>query len=141
VASWHRAPVSAHSDAARLSYRLAASVALLADIDPAEEVEQPLEGFRPERVRDTSLSEAAFVGASSEAARGGPLAAVVEGDTVTLDVPARELRLEVDEGTVAARLAGWRPPAPRIAGGVLAKYAVLVGSASEGAVTGPRLAQ
>jgi dihydroxy-acid dehydratase len=75
---------------------------------------------------------------SPEAARGGPLAAVNDGDQITVDVPARELRVELDEATLAARLAGWTPPAPRVADGVLAKYAVLVGSASEGAVTSPR---
>jgi dihydroxy-acid dehydratase len=70
-----------------------------------------------------------------EAVRGGPLAALVEGDTVTIDVEARELRVELSDDEIAARLAGWAPPAPRYAGGVLGKYAALVSSASEGAVT------
>jgi dihydroxy-acid dehydratase len=70
-----------------------------------------------------------------EAVRGGPLAALVEGDTVTIDVEARELRVELSDDEIAARLADWAPPAPRYAGGVLAKYAALVSSASEGAVT------
>ncbi len=73
-----------------------------------------------------------------EAARGGPIAVVQEGDPIAIDVDARELRLELSEDEIAARLAGWTPPAPRYATGVLAKYAALVSSASEGAVTGPR---
>jgi dihydroxy-acid dehydratase len=71
-----------------------------------------------------------------EAARGGPIAALREGDTVVIDVDAREVRVEVDDDEMAARLAAWSPPAPRYARGVLAKYATLVSSASEGAVTG-----
>jgi dihydroxy-acid dehydratase len=70
-----------------------------------------------------------------EAARGGPIAAVHEGDTVVFDVPGRELRVELSEDEIAARLRDWRPPAPNYTTGVLAKYAALVSSASEGAVT------
>jgi dihydroxy-acid dehydratase len=70
-----------------------------------------------------------------EAAVGGPIALVEEGDTITVDVDARELNLEVDEATLAARRAGWSPPPPNYTRGVLAKYAALVSSASEGAVT------
>jgi dihydroxy-acid dehydratase len=72
-----------------------------------------------------------------EAAHGGPLAALAEGDLVVIDVDARELRVELPEGEVERRLLGWRPPAPRYERGVLAKYAALVSSASEGAVTRP----
>jgi dihydroxy-acid dehydratase len=72
-----------------------------------------------------------------EAARGGPIAALRDGDTVVVDVEARELRVEVSEDELAARLRDWRPPAPRYADGVFAKYASLVSSASEGAVTRP----
>jgi dihydroxy-acid dehydratase len=72
-----------------------------------------------------------------EAAHGGPLAALAEGDVVVIDVDARELRVELPEGELERRLAAWRRPAPRYAGGVLAKYAALVSSASEGAVTRP----
>ncbi len=71
-----------------------------------------------------------------EAARGGPLAGVEEGDEIVVDVDARELRVELPDGELERRLAGWSPPPPRYASGVLAKYAALVGSASEGAVTG-----
>ena len=74
---------------------------------------------------------------SPEAFRGGPIAALREGDTVVLDVDARELRVELSDDEIAARLADWSPPAPRYARGVLAKYASLVASASEGAVTRP----
>jgi dihydroxy-acid dehydratase len=70
-----------------------------------------------------------------EAAVGGPLALVEEGDTVTIDGDARRVDLEVAEGEVARRRAAWTPPPARARRGVLAKYARLVGSASEGAVT------
>jgi dihydroxy-acid dehydratase len=73
-----------------------------------------------------------------EAARGGPLAAVREGDTVVIDVEGRELRVELSDDELAARLREWSPPAPRYTSGVLAKYAALVSSASEGAVTTPQ---
>jgi dihydroxy-acid dehydratase len=74
---------------------------------------------------------------SPEAARGGPLAAVEEGDVLVVDVEGRELRAEVPDGELERRLAAWTPPPARYASGVLAKYAALVSSASEGAVTRP----
>ena len=74
---------------------------------------------------------------SPEAARGGPLAALREGDTVVVDVAARELRVELSDDEIAARLRDWTPPPPRYSDGVFAKYAALVSSASEGAVTRP----
>ena len=67
-----------------------------------------------------------------EAAKGGPIALVRDGDTVTLDVDARTLDVEEDMGP---RRSEWRPPEPRYVKGALAKYAKLVSSASEGAVT------
>jgi dihydroxy-acid dehydratase len=70
-----------------------------------------------------------------EAAAGGPIAAVRDGDLITLDVQARRLDLEVDDAEVTRRLAARTPPAPRYTSGVFAKYAALVSSASEGAVT------
>ncbi len=73
-----------------------------------------------------------------EAALGGPIALVEEGDTVTIDVDRRALDLEVDEGRLEARRARWTAPEPRYKTGVMAKYAALVSSASEGAVTNPR---
>jgi dihydroxy-acid dehydratase len=68
-----------------------------------------------------------------EAARGGPLAVVREGETITVDAAAGVLRLHVSDDEIAARLAAWRPPAPRVRNGVLGRYAQLVGSASRGA--------
>jgi dihydroxy-acid dehydratase len=72
---------------------------------------------------------------SPEAARGGPLAALEDGDVVVVDVEARELRAELSDDELAARLAAWQPPSARYTTGVFAKYAALVSSASEGAVT------
>ena len=72
-----------------------------------------------------------------EAYRGGPIAAVREGDTITVDVEARRLDVELPEEELRARLAAWTPPAPRYSRGVFAKYAASVSSASEGAVTRP----
>jgi len=71
-----------------------------------------------------------------EAARGGPIAAVREGDTIVFDVEARRLDVEVGDDEMSARLRSWTPPAPRYTRGVFAKYTRLVSSASEGAVTG-----
>jgi len=76
-----------------------------------------------------------------EAAVGGPIAAVAEGDTIVFDVEGRRLDLLVDEAVLRERLARWRPPAPRYTSGVLAKYAAMVTSAAEGAVTVPALAR
>ncbi len=73
-----------------------------------------------------------------EAAVGGPIAAVEEGDPIVFDVDARRLDLDVPAAVVRERLARWRPPRPRYTTGVLAKYAALVSSAAEGAVTRPR---
>jgi dihydroxy-acid dehydratase len=72
---------------------------------------------------------------SPEAARGGPLAALRDGDAVTIDVEERELRADLSADELAARLRDWAPPPPRYTTGVFAKYAALVSSASEGAVT------
>jgi dihydroxy-acid dehydratase len=69
-----------------------------------------------------------------EAAVGGPIALVVEGDPIEIDLTAREVRVLVDEAELAGRRAAWRKPAPRYTSGALAKYAALVGSASDGAV-------
>jgi dihydroxy-acid dehydratase len=71
-----------------------------------------------------------------EAARGGPIAAVQDGDPIVIDVQNRRIDLDVPADTVKERLAAWRGPAPRYTSGVLAKYARLVSSAATGAVTG-----
>ena len=72
-----------------------------------------------------------------EAVRGGPIAALREGDIVVIDVKARELRVELSDDEIAARLADVVHPEPRYTTGVFAKYAALVSSASDGAVTTP----
>ena len=70
-----------------------------------------------------------------EAAVGGPIALVEEGDLITVDADAKELNLEVEASVLAERRARWTPPPPNYTTGVMAKYAALVSSASEGAIT------
>jgi dihydroxy-acid dehydratase len=70
-----------------------------------------------------------------EAARGGPIAALRDGDLIVVDVKARQLNVELSPEQLADRMRGWSPPTPRYQSGVFAKYAALVSSASEGAVT------
>jgi dihydroxy-acid dehydratase len=70
-----------------------------------------------------------------EAAQGGPIAAVRDGDMVVFDIPRRELRVELSDSDLKSRLSGWQPPPPRYQAGVFAKYARLVSSAAQGAVT------
>jgi dihydroxy-acid dehydratase len=72
-----------------------------------------------------------------EAALGGPIAAIREGDRITIDTKARKLELEIPDAEVNRRMSEWRPPEPRYKTGVFAKYAALVSSASEGAITSP----
>jgi dihydroxy-acid dehydratase len=69
-----------------------------------------------------------------EAARGGPLAAVRDGDGITIDLDARALDLDVAEDDLAARLRAWSPPSSDYDTGVFARYRACVASASEGAV-------
>ena len=71
-----------------------------------------------------------------EAASGGPIALVRDGDTITIDVAKRRIDLNVDGAELAERRSSWHAPQARYTRGALAKYAKLVGSASEGAVTG-----
>jgi dihydroxy-acid dehydratase len=70
-----------------------------------------------------------------EAACGGPIAALRNGDMVVFDIPKRTLRLELSDRDISARLAAWSEPKPRYTSGVMAKYARLVSSAAAGAVT------
>ena len=70
-----------------------------------------------------------------EAANGGPIAAIADGDTVIFDIPKRQLSLDLSAAEIQKRLAAWRPPQPRFTSGVMAKYALLVSSSSLGAVT------
>jgi dihydroxy-acid dehydratase len=75
-----------------------------------------------------------------EAALGGPIGLLEEGDEIVVDVDAKRLDLAVDPAVVSERATRWSPPPPRYTGGVMAKYAALVSSASVGAVTtGPRM--
>ena len=69
-----------------------------------------------------------------EAAVGGPIAAVREGDMITFDITKRRLDVELSDEDLKNRLKSWKAPEPRYRAGVFAKYAAMVGSASEGAV-------
>jgi len=90
------------------------------------------------------LTDARFSGGSHgfvvghvtpEAAVGGPISIIEDGDTITIDAEKREINLHLSQQKIDERLASWTPPEPRETRGVLAKYARQVGSASEGAVT------
>jgi dihydroxy-acid dehydratase len=70
-----------------------------------------------------------------EAFVGGPIAAIREGDVISIDIPNRRLDVDISDDEIASRLKAWSPPAPRYTTGVMAKYAALVSSASEGAIT------
>jgi dihydroxy-acid dehydratase len=94
----------------------------------------------------TLLTDGRFSGATRglmaghvapEAAVGGPIAAVREGDTISFDVAQRRLDLHVPEAEIKERMRTWQPPKPRYTSGVFAKYVAMVGSASQGAVTTP----
>jgi dihydroxy-acid dehydratase len=74
---------------------------------------------------------------SPEAALGGPIAAVHEADIIRIDVTQRLLEMEIGDSEIQRRLSSWKAPKPRYASGVFAKYAALVTSASEGAITRP----
>ena len=71
-----------------------------------------------------------------EAAKGGPIAILQEGDEIVIDAKERRLDVQLSDAEIQARLEQWTPPEPRYARGVMAKYANAVSSASEGAVTG-----
>ncbi|GAC1539921.1 MAG: dihydroxy-acid dehydratase [Vulcanimicrobiaceae bacterium] len=73
--------------------------------------------------------------AAPEAAMGGPLAALRDGDVVTIDIENRRLDTDVAAGELADRMRGWTAPKPRYTSGVFAKYAALVSSAADGAIT------
>jgi dihydroxy-acid dehydratase len=75
---------------------------------------------------------------SPEAALGGPIAAVREGDTIRVDINQRMLEVEISDAEIKHRMAQWKAPKPRYAAGVFAKYGALVASASEGAITRPK---
>ncbi|NRA03233.1 MAG: dihydroxy-acid dehydratase [Myxococcales bacterium] len=69
-----------------------------------------------------------------ESVRGGPIAAIQEGDQITIDLEARRIDVQLSDGEIARRLAAWKRPEPHYKRGVLARYASLVSSASRGAV-------
>ena len=71
---------------------------------------------------------------SPEAADGGPIALVEEGDKITLDINNYKITLEVSDEELAKRKAAWKAPAPKVTKGYLARYAKLVSSANKGAV-------
>jgi dihydroxy-acid dehydratase len=71
---------------------------------------------------------------SPEAAAGGPIALIEEGDQIRIDIPGKKIELLVDEATLADRRKRWRPPQPRVQTGYLARYARLVSSGAQGAI-------
>jgi len=74
---------------------------------------------------------------SPEAALGGPIAAVRDGDMIHFDISRRVLEVEISDKVLRGRMKSWKPPQPRYPTGVFAKYAALVSSASQGAITRP----
>jgi dihydroxy-acid dehydratase len=77
--------------------------------------------------------------AAPEAFVGGPIGAIEDGDTITIDIPAREISVDLSDAELEDRLADWEPPEPNYTSGVLAKYGMAFGSAANGAVTNPGL--
>jgi len=75
--------------------------------------------------------------AAPEAFVGGPIAALEDGDVVTVDIPNREISVDLSKEQLETRVADWEPPEPNYATGVLAKYGQTFGSAANGAVTNP----
>jgi dihydroxy-acid dehydratase len=85
--------------------------------------------------RFSGTNNGCFIGhISPEAAEGGPLAIVRDGDRIEIDIKARKVELQVTDDEIAARLKAWRRPAPKIKRGYLALYSRLASSAAEGAV-------
>ena len=74
---------------------------------------------------------------SPEAALGGPIAAIREGDRILIDVQKRKIEIEISDAEIARRMSQWKAPAGHYKTGVFAKYAALVSSAAEGAITTP----
>ncbi|MFZ7128664.1 MAG: dihydroxy-acid dehydratase [Desulfobacterales bacterium] len=73
---------------------------------------------------------------SPEAAQGGPIAAVQEGDRIAIDIPGKSIALKVSQEEIERRMSRWQPPEPRIQKGYMARYAKMVSSAATGAVVG-----
>jgi dihydroxy-acid dehydratase len=72
-----------------------------------------------------------------EAANGGPIAAVADGDTIEFDIPKRTLNVALTDAQIRQRMSTWKAPEPRYSTGVMAKYAFMVSSAAQGAITTP----
>jgi dihydroxy-acid dehydratase len=72
-----------------------------------------------------------------EAVNGGPIAAVANGDIIEFDLPKRTLNVELTDAEIQRRMSTWKAPTPRFSTGVMAKYALMVSSAAQGAVTTP----
>lgn len=90
--------------------------------------------------RFSGTNNGCFVGhISPEAAEGGPIAVVRDGDVITIDIPARRIHLHVEEREIQSRLSGWKRPKPRFTSGYLALYSRLALSAHKGAVIPHRL--
>ena len=90
--------------------------------------------------RFSGTNNGCFVGhISPEAAEGGPLAIVADGDTITVDIPDRRLELHLSDAEIQARLAGWQRPPLRVKNGYLALYARLAESADQGAIIRHRI--
>ena len=90
---------------------------------------------KPRAPRRACCAACLWLDAAPEAARGGPIAALEEGDIVVFDIDKRRLDVELDDATIQQRLASWSKPASRYNSGVFSKYAALVSSAAQGAVT------
>jgi dihydroxy-acid dehydratase len=85
--------------------------------------------------RFSGTNNGCFVGhVSPEACEGGPIAAVQDGDLITIDIPGRNLNIQLSEGEINKRLTNWQPPAPKYTSGYLALYSQLATSAVEGAI-------
>lgn len=85
--------------------------------------------------RFSGTNNGCFVGhISPEAAEGGPIAAVNNGDQITIDIPNRSIHLHVHGKEIVDRLSQWQPPSPRINSGYLSRYAKLAESADKGAI-------
>jgi dihydroxy-acid dehydratase len=85
--------------------------------------------------RFSGTNNGCFVGhISPEAAEGGPIAVVEDGDTITIDIPSRSLHLHISDKEIAGRLSRWQRPDPKLKRGYLALYARLAESADKGAI-------
>ena len=85
--------------------------------------------------RFSGASRGASIGhVSPEAAEGGAIGLIEEGDSIHIDIPNSQINVAVDEATLAARKEKWTPPAAKITSGWLARYARMVSSANTGAV-------